>query len=83
MQVPRPLDQLGVWFLKQKFVRKSLCKQAFAAPKSSVGDAEEQIDVIPTPRPIIRKTYASIKWPDYLGKSENQIVNLSGGVIQV
>ena len=43
MQVPRPLDQLGVWFLKQKFVRKSLCKQAFADPKGSVGAPEEQI----------------------------------------
>ncbi len=43
MQVPRPLDQLGVWFLKQKLVRKSLCKQAFADPKTSVGAPEEQI----------------------------------------
>ena len=43
MPVPRPFDQLGVCFLKQKFVRKNLCKQAFADPKSSVGPPEEQI----------------------------------------
>ncbi|WP_320668028.1 alpha/beta hydrolase [Prochlorococcus sp. MIT 1307] len=43
MPVPRPLDQLGVWFLSQKFVRKSLCRQAFAHPNLSVGLPEEQI----------------------------------------
>ena len=43
MPVPRPLDQLGVWFLKQKFVRKSLCKQAFADPSRDVGPPEEEI----------------------------------------
>ncbi len=41
--VPRPLDQLGVWFLKQRIVRKSLCRQAFANPKNSVSEPEEQI----------------------------------------
>ena len=43
MPVPPPLDQLGVWFLKQKFVRKSLCRQAFANPNINVGTPEEQI----------------------------------------
>ena len=43
MPVPRPLDQLGVWFLKQKFVRRSLCKQAFADPNRDVGPPEEEI----------------------------------------
>ena len=38
-----PLDQLGVLFLKQSCVRRSLCRQAFANPKESVGEAEEQI----------------------------------------
>ncbi len=41
--VPKPLDKLGVCFLKNKFVRKQLCKNAFANPKESVGEQEEQI----------------------------------------
>ncbi len=41
--VPRPLDQIGVWFLSQPKVRKSLCRQAFADPNKSVGAPEEQI----------------------------------------
>jgi len=43
MSVPRPLDQLGVWFLSQKLVRKNLCRQAFADPNANVGPSEEQI----------------------------------------
>ncbi len=43
MPVPPPLDRLGVCFLKQKFVRKSLCRQAFADPDNNVGPPEEQI----------------------------------------
>ncbi len=43
MAVPAILDQLGVWFLSRNFVRKSLCKQAFANPQKSVGPKEEQI----------------------------------------
>ncbi|WP_320664709.1 alpha/beta hydrolase [Prochlorococcus sp. MIT 1223] len=42
-KVPWPLDQFGTWFLKQKFVRKSLCKQAFANPNKNVGKEEEEI----------------------------------------
>tara|TARA_Y100001968_G_scaffold161721_1_gene147919 strand:- start:14789 stop:15667 length:879 start_codon:yes stop_codon:yes gene_type:complete len=42
-KVPWPLNHLGTYFLKQPFVRKSLCRQAFANPKTSVGKAEEQI----------------------------------------
>ena len=38
-----PLDQLGVCFLKQSFIRKSLCRQSFANPNKSVGPEEEQI----------------------------------------
>ncbi len=41
--VPKPLDHLGVCFLKNKFVRKQLCMKAFANPKESVGIEEEQI----------------------------------------
>ncbi len=41
--VPKPFDALGVWFLSQKPVRKSLCNQAFANPRNSVGPPEEQI----------------------------------------
>ena len=43
MKVPRPFDQLGVWFLSQKSVRNRLCKQAFAYPSRDVGVPEEQI----------------------------------------
>jgi len=43
MPLIRPFDQLGVWFLRQKFVRKELCKQAFAYPQETVGPAEEEI----------------------------------------
>jgi len=43
MPVPPLLDHFGVWFLKQPNIRKSLCRQAFADPKKSVGKAEDQI----------------------------------------
>tara|TARA_Y100001968_G_C19311756_1_gene694555 strand:+ start:236 stop:1114 length:879 start_codon:yes stop_codon:yes gene_type:complete len=42
-KIPWPLNQFGVWFLKQSCVRKSLCRQAFANPLESVGPKEEQI----------------------------------------
>ena len=38
-----PFNHLGAFFLSQPFVRRELCKQAFADPKNSVGPAEEQI----------------------------------------
>ncbi len=43
MPIPRLLDKIGVWFLKQSIVRKNICKQAFFDPINSVGNAEEQI----------------------------------------
>ncbi len=43
VKVCRPLDKLGVWILQQKYVRKNLCKQAFANPQKSVGPPEEEI----------------------------------------
>ncbi len=43
MPVPHILDKIGVWFLSRPEVRKALCRQAFADPKSSVGPPEEQI----------------------------------------
>lgn len=43
MPIPPVLDQLGVWFLSRPEVRRSLCRQAFANPDSSVGDPESQI----------------------------------------
>ena len=42
-KVPWPFNHLGAYFLGQPFVRKGLCKQAFADPKNKVGPAEEQI----------------------------------------
>ena len=42
-KIPWPLNHVGAYFLSQSFVRKGLCKQAFADPKKSVGPAEEQI----------------------------------------
>ena len=43
MPIPPLLDQLGVWFLSRPEVRRSLCRQAFANPDTSVGDPENQI----------------------------------------
>ena len=42
-KIPWPFNHFGAYFLSQPFVRKGLCKQAFADPKNSVGPAEEQI----------------------------------------
>ena len=42
-KIPWPFNHLGAFFLRQPFVRKGLCQQAFADPKNSVGAAEEQI----------------------------------------
>ncbi len=42
-RIPPLIDQIGVCFLRQPFVRRSLCKQAFANPKRNVGEKEEQI----------------------------------------
>ena len=42
-KIPGPFNHLGAFFLRQPFVRKSLCRQAFADPTNSVGPAEEQI----------------------------------------
>ena len=42
-KIPWPLNHLGAFFLSQPFVRKGLCRQAFADPTKSVGPAEEQI----------------------------------------
>ena len=41
--IPFPLNQMGAAFLGLPQVRKSLCRQAFAYPKKSVGYMEEQI----------------------------------------
>ena len=43
MPLPPGLDQLGVWFLRRTFVRRSLCRQAFSDPQRSVGEPEDQI----------------------------------------
>ena len=42
-KIPWPLNHFGAYFLSQPFVRRGLCRQAFADPKKSVGPAEEQI----------------------------------------
>ena len=42
-KIPWPFNHLGAFFLGQPFVRRGLCKQAFADPTNSVGPAEEQI----------------------------------------
>ncbi len=42
-KVPWPFNHLGAFFLSQPFVRRGLCRQAFADPTNSVGPAEEQI----------------------------------------
>ena len=42
-KIPWPFNHFGAFFLSQPFVRRGLCKQAFADPQNSVGPAEEQI----------------------------------------
>ena len=42
-KIPWPLNHFGAFFLGQPFVRRGLCRQAFADPTKSVGPAEEQI----------------------------------------
>ena len=41
--IPVPFNQLGAAFLGTPFVRRNLCRQAFAFPDKSVGKKEEQI----------------------------------------
>ncbi len=41
--IPVPLNQIGAAFLGTPFVRRNLCRQAFAFPDRSVGKKEEQI----------------------------------------
>ena len=41
--IPFPLNHFGAAFLGTPFVRRNLCRQAFAFPKKSVGIKEEQI----------------------------------------
>ena len=42
-KIPWPLNHIGAFFLRQNFVRRGLCRQAFANPKENVGPPEEQI----------------------------------------
>ncbi len=42
-KIPWPLNHFGAFFLSQPFVRRGLCRQAFADPTKSVGPSEEQI----------------------------------------
>ncbi len=42
-KIPWPLNQFGAFFLSLPFVRRELCRQAFAYPTTCVGPAEEQI----------------------------------------
>ena len=42
-KIPWPINYFGAYFLSQPFVRRGLCRQAFANPEKSVGPAEEQI----------------------------------------
>ncbi|MBW3042268.1 alpha/beta fold hydrolase [Prochlorococcus marinus] len=42
-KIPWPLNHFGAFFLSQTYVRRGLCRQAFAHPTKSVGPAEEQI----------------------------------------
>ena len=42
-KIPWPFNHFGALILSQPFVRRGLCRQAFADPENSVGPAEEQI----------------------------------------
>ncbi len=43
MPLITPFNKLGVWILSSPFVRRGLCRQAFAHPDNSVGEEELQI----------------------------------------
>ena len=58
-KVPPLIDQMGVWFLSRPFVRRGLCKQAFANPKDDVGEKEEQIASIHLGVPGWKESLAS------------------------
>ncbi len=58
-KLPPLIDMIGVWFLSQPCVRRSLCKQAFANPKVSVGEAEEQIASIHLAMPGWKESLAT------------------------
>ena len=57
-KIPWPLNHFGAYFLRQDFVRRGLCKQAFADPTKSVGPAEEQIASIHLKVPGWQKSLA-------------------------
>ena len=42
-KIPWPINHFGAFFLSQPFVRRGLCRTAFADPTRNVGPAEEQI----------------------------------------
>ncbi len=42
-KIPRPLDTIGTSFLKQKYVRRALCRQSFSNPNKSVAAPELEI----------------------------------------
>tara|TARA_Y100001968_G_scaffold333438_1_gene396259 strand:+ start:1369 stop:2259 length:891 start_codon:yes stop_codon:yes gene_type:complete len=58
-KIPWPINHIGVYFLKQKAVRKSLCRQAFANPTKSVGEKEEEIASIHLNVPGWQRSLAS------------------------
>ena len=47
----------------------------------NIGDVQETITLYPTARPILKKTYANITWPEYLKKADEKM-NFSSGVLQ-
>ena len=57
-KIPWPLNHFGAFFLSQPFVRRGLCRQAFAEPKKNVGPAEEQIASIHLKVPGWQKSLA-------------------------
>ncbi len=58
-KVPWPLNHIGACFLRQPYVRRGLCRQAFANPNESVGKAEEQIASIHLNVPGWRRSLAA------------------------
>lgn len=69
------------YFLENTITFPFVGKTQQANISINIGDAKEEITLYPTARPILKKTYANITWPDYL-KLPDQNINFSSGVLQ-
>ncbi len=79
--IPFPLNQFGAAFLGTPFVRRNLCRQAFAFPDKSVGIKEEQIASIHLGCKGWRNSLASFAKSGGFGGSEQYIRDIPTKII--